>query len=147
MWIVARRASSEFSRGVERSETPRNRCKVRCFRRNHLGARLMIPCRETIGGDPAVRGYRGAQPPAKFGFFPAGKELSEDSCQFSVFRFQMSARSGRGAWKGNVTNFGAGAINPRKGDSSCYPRVMPEAYPWLKLISPWFNPGMGCIAA
>ena len=60
----------------------------------------MIPCRETIGGDPAVRGYRCAQPPAKFGFFPAGKELSEDSCQFSVFRFQMSARSGRGAWKG-----------------------------------------------
>jgi len=47
----------------------------------------------------------------------------------------------------NVTNFGAGAINPRKGDSSCYPRVMPKAYPWIKLISPWFNPGMGCIAA
>ena len=39
-----------FSRGVERSETPGNRCKIRCFRRNHLGARLMIPCRETIRG-------------------------------------------------------------------------------------------------
>ena len=99
MWIVSRRASSEFSRGVERSETPGNRCKIRCFRRNHLGARVMIPCRETRGGEPAIRGYRCAQPPAKFGFFPAGKELSEGSCQFSVFRFQMSARSCRGVWK------------------------------------------------
>ena len=48
--VVARRASSEFSRGVERSETPRNKCKIRCFRRNHLVARMMIPCRETIWG-------------------------------------------------------------------------------------------------
>ena len=46
----------------------------------------------------------------------------------------------------NVTNFSAGDINPRKGDSSCYPRVMPEAYPWRKCISCWLNPGMGCIA-
>ena len=39
-----------FSRGVERSETPGNKCKIRCFRRNHLVARMMIPCRETIWG-------------------------------------------------------------------------------------------------
>ncbi len=57
------------------------------FRRNHLGARLMIPCRETIGGDPAVRGYRCAQPPGNLDFF-----LAEKSCQFSVVRFQISER-------------------------------------------------------
>ena len=50
MQIVARSASSLFSRGVELSEPPGNRCKIRCFSRNHLGAWLMIPCRETIWG-------------------------------------------------------------------------------------------------
>ena len=84
MWIVSRRASSLFSRGVERSETPGNRCKIRGFRRNHLGAREMIPCRETRGGEPAVLGYRCAQPPAKFGF-----SLWEKSCQRAVVSFQF----------------------------------------------------------
>ena len=32
------------------------------------------------------------------------------------------SRSRMGEWKLNVTDLGAGAINPRKGDSSCYPR-------------------------
>ena|GEM_PF-6431863 len=52
-------------------------------------------------------------------------------------------RRRRGLWKLNVTNLGDGAINPRKGDSSCYPRVMPKAYPWLKLLSPRLNPESG----
>ncbi len=56
--------------------------------------------------------------------------------------FCLPRRGHAGALPRNVTNFGAGAINPRKGDSSCYPRVMPEAYPWLTLVSPWLNPGL-----
>ena len=35
----------------------------------------------------------------------------------------------------NDTNFGAGVINPRKGDSSFYPRVMLKAYTWRKCLS------------
>ena len=51
-----------------------------------------------------------------------------------------------GSLPDNVANFGTGAINPRKGDSSCYPRVMLKAYPWRKCISCWLNPGVDWIA-
>ena len=65
----------------------------------------------------------------------------------SPLHSELSPPSLAGALPGNVTYLSRRAINPRKGDSSCYPRVMPEAYPWLKLLSPWFNPAVGCIAA
>ena len=84
MWIVARRASSEFSRGVERSETPGNRCKDRCFRRNHLGARLMVPCRETIWGSPQSGGIAALNPRLSSDF-----SLRENSCQRTVVSFQF----------------------------------------------------------
>ena len=82
--IVALRASSEFSRGVERSETPGNRCKIRCFRRNHLGARLMIPCRETIWGSPQSGGIAALNPRLNLDF-----SLRENSCQRAVVSFQF----------------------------------------------------------
>ena len=41
-------------------------------------------------------GFAALNATAKFGFFPAGKEFR----QFSVFSFQSSSRSCRGAWKG-----------------------------------------------
>ena len=42
-------------------------------------------------------GFAALNATAKFGFFPAGKELS-------VFSLQLSSRSCRGEWKFNVTN-------------------------------------------
>ena len=36
----------------------------------------------------------------------------------------------------NDTNFGAGVINPRKGDSSCYPRVPTSGLPAANFILP-----------
>ena len=44
------------------------------------------------------RWYRCAQPPAIYGFFPAGKGVG--SWQISDFSHQRAARSCRGAWKG-----------------------------------------------
>ena len=49
-------------------------------------------------------GFASLNATAKFGFFPAGKELSVFSLQFSVFSLQLSSRSCRGEWKFNVTN-------------------------------------------
>ena len=37
----------------------------------------------------------------------------------------------------NDTNFGAGVINPRKGDSSCYPRVPTSGLPAANFILPF----------
>ena len=36
----------------------------------------------------------------------------------------------------NVTSFGVGVINPRKGDSSCYPRVPTSGLPAANFILP-----------
>ena len=36
----------------------------------------------------------------------------------------------------NDTNFGAGVINPRKGDSFCYPRVPTSGLPAANFILP-----------
>ena len=47
---------------------------------------------EESGGEQSV-GFAALNATAKFGFFPAGKELS-------VFSLQSSSRSCRGAWKG-----------------------------------------------
>ena len=61
----------------------------------------------------------------------------------SPLHSELSPPSLAGALPGNVTYLSRRAINPRKGDSSCYPRVMPEAYPWLKRLSPRLNPESG----
>ncbi len=90
-----RRDNLHLAGSVERSETPGNRCKVRCFRRNHLGARMMIPCRETIGGrsrSPGVSLRSTARLSSDFSLREKSRQLSEGSCQ-------LSTRSCRDAWK------------------------------------------------
>ena len=80
-----RRDNLHLAGSVERSETPGNRCKVRCFRRNHLGARLMIPCRETIRGRSRSPGVSLRSTPRLSSDF----SLREKSCQRTVVSFQF----------------------------------------------------------
>ena len=61
---------------------------------NHQSRSVMIPP-ETSALWLAFRGYRCAQPPAIYGFFPAGKGVG--SWQISDFSHQRAARSCRGA--------------------------------------------------
>ena len=58
--------------------------------RNHLGTRLMIPCRETIWGESAVRGVSLRSTPRLNLDF----SLREKSCQFSDFSCRRVAVGG-----------------------------------------------------
>ena len=91
-----------FSRGVERSETPGNKCKIRCFRRNHLVARMMIPCRETIWGrarGPGVSLRSTTRLSLDFSLREKSSSLSARSCKGA-----RVARAGAGELPLNVTN-------------------------------------------
>ena len=69
---LARRASSTLSRWLSEAIPPESDVKSDVSVRNHLGVRLMIPCRETTRESLLSVGFATLNATAKFGCIPAG---------------------------------------------------------------------------
>ena len=95
--VVARRASSLFSRRLSGAIPMVRNPRRLCFRRNHLVLSLMIPA-ETSSSVRVSGGIAALNPRLQMDYPLAGKGFLVVGCRFSVFSFQFLVVRGCRCW-------------------------------------------------